>query len=88
MPLSETDPAYPADLIHDQVEGVVVLYAVIQTDGSVGEIRVLQGVHRRLDASAVAALAKWHFEPARKNGRPIPLQAVVKVPFRARRLAR
>ena len=30
MPLSETDPAYPADLIHDQVEGVVVLYAVTE----------------------------------------------------------
>jgi len=57
VPLNKTDPAYPADLIHDQVEGVVVLYVVIQTDGSVGEIRVLQGVDRRLDASAVAALA-------------------------------
>jgi protein TonB len=88
MPLSETDPAYPADLIHDQVEGVVVLYAVIQTDGSVGKIRVLQGVNSRLDASAVAALAKWHFAPAMKNGQRIPLQAVVKVPFRARRLDR
>ena len=39
--ITKVDPAYPQDLMHDRVEGVVVLYAVIHADGSVGEVRVL-----------------------------------------------
>ena len=47
----KVDPAYPADLIRDQVEGIVILYAVIHADGTVGDVRVLQGVQEKLDAS-------------------------------------
>ncbi len=36
------------------VQGTVTLYAVIRSDGSVGEVRVLQGVDDRLDAYAKA----------------------------------
>src|SRR4051794_29084623 len=35
------DPAYPADLMREQVEGTVILYAVIRADGTVGDVRVL-----------------------------------------------
>src|SRR5208282_1144681 len=34
-PLRKVDPKYPQDLIQERVEGEVILYAVIRTDGSV-----------------------------------------------------
>lgn len=74
-------PAYPTDLIRDRVEGTVVLYAVIHSDGSVGQVRVLQGIDQRLDASAQAALEKWRFRPGRKNGNAVEIEAVVQIPF-------
>lgn len=86
--MNKVDPAYPPDLIKDQVEGIVTLYAVIHADGSVGEVRLLQGLHERLDESAMKALLRWHFHPAMKNGVPVDLEAVVSVPFKARRLSR
>jgi TonB family protein len=78
-------PAYPTDLIRDRVEGIVVLYAVIHSDGSVGQVRVLQGVDQRLDANARAALERWRFRPGTKNGNAVEIEAVVQIPFVATR---
>lgn len=81
----KVDPAYPAEAIRDRVEGTVTLYAVIRRDGSVGEVRVLRGVDDRLDKNARIALLRWHFRPAMKNGEAVDLEAVVQIPFIARR---
>ncbi len=86
--MNKVDPAYPQELVHDRVEGTVALYAVIHSDGTVGEIRVLRGVDRLLDASAVRALAGWRFQPGTKNGAAIDLEAVVEIPFRLVSLTR
>ncbi|HEU4416035.1 MAG TPA: TonB family protein [Candidatus Angelobacter sp.] len=83
--ITKVDPAYPQDLMHDRVEGVVVLYAVIHSDGSVGEVRVLEGVDERLNENARIALQKWRFRPGTKDGVPIDIEAVVRVPFRVAR---
>ncbi len=85
--LYKVDPAYPADLRRDRVEGVVVLYAIIRSDGSVGEVRILEGVQDDLDHNASTALQKWHFRPATKDGLPVDLEAVIRVPFKASRSA-
>ena len=79
----KVDPGYPAELMRRNVQGTVTLYAVIRSDGSVGEVRVLRGVDERLDEYARAALSHWHFHPATKNGSAVDLEAVVLIPFRA-----
>lgn len=81
-PIRKVDPAYPASMVADRVEGVVVLYAVIRSDGTVSEVRVLEGFDERLDENARAALAQWVFRPGTKNGVPVDIEAVVRVPFR------
>jgi TonB family protein len=82
---TKVDPAYPSSLQHDGVQGTVVLYAVIHADGTVGDIRVLHGLHEVLDVNAVKALARWKFRPAMKSGAPVDLEAVVQIPFVAGR---
>lgn len=83
--MQKVDPAYPPDLIAARVEGRVILYAVIHADGTVGECRVLQGLDDRLDANAIAAMSRWHFRPATKNGNPVDLEAVVQIPFQVKK---
>jgi TonB family protein len=83
--VTKVDPAYPQDLMHDRVEGVVVLYAIIRSDGSVDGVRILEGVDQRLDENARKALQQWRFRPGTKNGQPVDIEAVVRVPFRVRR---
>jgi TonB family protein len=80
--LSKVDPAYPAEVLRDHVEGTVTLYAIIRPDGSVDSVRVLNSLDDRLDESAVRALSHWHFRPGSKNGAPVAVEAVVQIPFR------
>jgi TonB family protein len=82
----EIDPAYPADLMRDHVEGVVILYAIIRSDGRVAEVKVLEGFDDRLNENARQALSGWQFVPGTRNGNPVDLEAVVRIPFRARRI--
>jgi len=82
---SKQDPGYPAEIIRKRIEGTVTLYAVIHRDGSVGDVRVLRGIDDRLDENARAALTRWHFRPATKNGVPVELEAVIYIPFAVRK---
>ena len=84
--LEKVDPAYPPDLVRDRVEGTVTLYAVIHSDGTVGDVKVLRGVDSRLDENARVALTHWRFRPAQKNGANVDLEAVIHIPFKLRKL--
>ncbi len=79
--IHKVDPGYSGDLIREHVEGTVVLYAVIHSDGTVGDVRVLRSVDKRLDQNACGALAKWQFRPATKHGTPVDTEAVIHIPF-------
>jgi periplasmic protein TonB len=81
----EVDPGYPIELMRQNVQGTVMLSAVIRSDGSVGEVRILRGVDDRLDVYASAALSRWRFRPATRNGDPVAIQTVVMIPFRPMR---
>ena len=82
--VSKSDPAYPGDLIHDGVQGTVILTATIRADGSVGDISIAKSLNPRLDQNAAQALSRWLFLPALKNGQAIDLEAVITVPFSAK----
>jgi len=82
----KVDPAYPTQLMRENVHGTVILYAVIHADGTVGSVRVLRGIDDRLDRYATEAIQKWQFEPATKNGTPVDVEATFQIPFRPARV--
>ena len=81
----QSDPGYPLELIRANVHGRVTLYAVIHSDGKVGDIRVLNSPDERLDSWATAALARWKFMPALRGGKPVAVEALVEIPFLVRK---
>lgn len=83
---TKVDPAYPAQLMHDGVEGTVILYAVIRKDGTVADVKVLRGLEGHLDENARVALLRWRFRPGMKNGEAVDLEAVVQIPYKAPRM--
>jgi TonB family protein len=83
-PIKKVDPKYPPELIEQNVQGEVVLYAVIRADGSVDGIQVVRSVDPQLDANAKSALSQWKFRPATRAGVPIDLEAIVHIPFKIR----
>ena len=80
--VQKVDPAYPTELMRQNVAGTVTLSAVIHSDGSVDGVRVLSSADDRLNEYARTAFARWRFSPATKNGKAVDLQAVVMIPFR------
>ena len=78
----KVDPAYPMQLMRENVSGTVILYAVIHADGNVGNVRVLRGVDDRLDQFAKEAVAQWKFDPATKDGKPVDVEATFQIPFK------
>jgi TonB family protein len=77
----KVDPAYPLELMRQNVSGTVILYGLIRADGTVSNVRVLRSVDDRLDRYASEAIAKWQFQPATKNGDPVAVEATFSIPF-------
>ncbi|HTR66791.1 MAG TPA: TonB family protein, partial [Terriglobales bacterium] len=61
-------------------------YAIIHSDGTVSDVKVLRGVDDRIDEYAREALAAWQFRPGTKDGNPVDVEAVVVVPFKPMRM--
>ena len=76
-------PIYPAVARAAHIEGTVILEAVIGTDGSVQELRVLRPVPFLSDA-ALEAVRQWLFTPTRLNSEPVPVVMTVTVTFTLR----
>lgn len=85
-PIRKVDPAYPLQLMHENVAGTVIVYAVIHSDGSVGAVRILRGIDDRIDPFARQAISQWQFRPATKNGTPVDVEATFQIPFQPSRV--
>jgi protein TonB len=76
-------PVYPQIAIAARVEGRVFIEAIIATDGSVRDARVI-GSKPLLDQAALDAVRKWRFTPSYLNGVPVPVILTVTVEFTLR----
>jgi TonB family protein len=68
------DPHYTVDARRAHVEGSVVLTLMVGTYGLPREIKVIRHLGYGLDEEAIKAVRTWRFEPAKKNGKPVPIR--------------
>ena len=80
--LREVKPKYTPDAMREKVQGRVKLQVVVQTDGTVGRARVLEGLHEQLDATAITAAKQWLFTPGQLKGEPVPVAMELMLEFR------
>jgi protein TonB len=73
-------PSYPALAQHMNVQGSVVLQAVIGADGSVQNLRVMSGP-QILATAAQQAVRDWRFKPVFQNGQAVETRATITVKF-------
>ena len=77
----EVKPQYTARAMEAKVQGSVLMECVVEPDGSVGRITVLQSLDPDLDQQAIEALQQWLFEPGRREGEPVPVIVVIQMSF-------
>jgi len=71
LPISSPDPVLDPEL-RSSVQGDVIVEVTIDALGNIVQTIVLQSLGPAIDQSVLAALGKWHFTPASRNGVPIP----------------
>jgi protein TonB len=71
---------YPVLAQHMNVQGSVVLQAVISADGLIEDLRVLSGP-AILSAAAQQAVREWRFKPMFQNGQAVESKAKITVNF-------
>jgi TonB family protein len=80
--LSNFEPASNEFAQANGVAGMALYHTVIGADGKPGEIAVARPIGFGLDENAVAAIRNAKFEPAIKDGKPVPVLLDLVVQFR------
>jgi periplasmic protein TonB len=84
--IREVKPQYTADAMRAKIQGTVFLEAVVQTDGTVGQIQISRSLDRTfgLDAKAIEAVRQWRFVPGTRFGEPVPVLVTIELTFTLR----
>ena len=75
------DPDYPQIPADAEPNGVVVMLVGINPKGRVELVHVLRSSNDAFQKSAVSTVKTWKFSPARKDGKPVPVQVTVEMRF-------
>ena len=78
----KVDPEYSEQARKAKYQGTVVLNLVVQRDGTVRDVKVIQPLGLGLDEKAIEAVKQWKFRPGQKNGAAVDVAATVEVTFR------
>lgn len=84
--ISEKKPEYTSAAMRAKVQGTVEVEAIVDTDGTVTNARVVRSLDDRfgLDEKAIEAVRLWRFRPAMKGGRAVPVRVVIELTFTLR----
>ena len=65
--IAVVEPAIPRELRNQVINATVRLSFTVQADGTVAAPSVISDSNRRLNKSAIEAIAQWRFEPIRNE---------------------
>jgi periplasmic protein TonB len=82
VPIETFDPIYTEDARKARTQGIVILEAVIDSEGRVKDLRVIKALPNGLDTAALDAVRRWRFRPGTREGRPVPVIFNLTVNFR------
>ena len=70
--ISRAAPTFPEVAVKKGIEGHVVIRYSVLADGTVGDAQVIESVPPGVfDRSALAAIGRFQFEPAKVHGKPV-----------------
>ncbi len=83
-PLYHPDPEYNDRARRKKISGMVILSIVVTPEGIVRDAKVTTSLDKDLDQQALKAVSTWKFQPATKDGKPVPVRIAVETDFRIR----
>ena len=81
VPVKTPPPDYPLNLKREGTSGLVAVSVVIDETGVVTTAIVAKSSNPAFDDAAVAAVKKWKFKPAQKDGVPVKMKVTIPIRF-------
>lgn len=77
------NPVYPAQAKADKntVDGTCKLKAIIDKNGNVSDLQVIQSLRKDYDDAAMKAVKTWHYKPFLLNGQPTAVETTISVTY-------
>jgi TonB family protein len=84
--LQQVRPGYTADALHARAQGTVIVDAVVNADGTVGDVRIVRAFTPTfgLDGEAIRAVKQWRFRPGSRRGRAVTTFVTIELTFSLR----
>ena len=74
---------YPKEAQEKNIQGRVTVQFVVETDGSISNVKVARSAHSLLDEEAVRVIKSMpKFKPIIEDGKPVKEQFMMVVPFK------
>jgi TonB family protein len=80
LKIKDVRPVYPSEAQHARIQGSVLLHAVINRNGDIADLEVLDGPVE-LVVSAVNAVRKWKYRPYMLKGNPVEVDTHITVNY-------
>jgi len=79
--IQKVNPKYPEEARKAKIMGIVIVETVINENGTVDDIEVVESPDELLSEAAIEAVRQWTFEPALCDGRPVGVYYNVTLKF-------
>jgi protein TonB len=79
---SQTAPTYPFEAKSRGLSGEVLVEFSVDENGAAFDLRVVRSSDRIFEEAALRAVARWKFEPGRRDGRIVRFKMSVPIVFR------
>jgi TonB family protein len=80
--LNRVEASYSDKGRKEKINGACILSLIVDAHGMPESIQIKRSLEPSLDANAMAAVNRYRFRPAMRNGEPVPVMIVVEVNFK------
>jgi TonB family protein len=82
IPIHTVNPAFSDQARAQKIQGTVMVTIIVDTNGDVQDVEVVKPMGYGLDQKAIEAVKKYRFQPATRDGKPVPVYITVAINFR------
>ncbi len=83
VPVRTVAPDVPHSFSKTGEQGLVTVGFTVDEQGNVQDPKVIKSSHPELEEPALAALKKWRFKPAKKDGVAVAIHVAIPIRFNA-----
>lgn len=79
--LYRREPEFSEAARRHHIQGVIGLNVVVDSAGRVGKVSIARAVGMGLEENAIEEVRNWRFQPATKDGVPVPVRVYIEVDY-------